>query len=395
MSEPPAPRCLCIVSGHPVRSGELLDALRTMVDTHEVEVIVDRRRREFNATDQQLAERRRQPSVDVRLKLDGFAMVPDPSPSLAGSPSDGVLAGRPFDELLAGAPLDEADPDEPELEGVLQFNRQRKGRRRRRLALALLVGATLALLLLTWVPTMKALMSSTRPGAPPAAESPSTIAMSPPLAPTDASPQSHESLRSPEPTPPAVKRTGRPRAKPAGSPPMRRTNAPVHAAQIPKAVQRPEVAPSPPPSQGTAGPAPAAQAATAAEVAAQSPEVAPPPSDGAREPAPAAQAATTAEVNAPRGQIAPPEAAPTGQAPTATTRDASRAPSASSPSDRHVGGLGDQFKNLGTVMERDVIEATADAKRQGDDFRTLQNRLRRAWDSVKQGFVGAAEKIRE
>jgi hypothetical protein len=100
-------------------------------------------------------------------------------------------------------------------------------------------------------------------------------------------------------------------------------------------------------------------------------------------------------VNAPRGQIAPPEAAPTGQAPTATTRDASRAPSASSPSDRHVGGLGDQFKNLGTVMERDVIEATADAKRQGDDFRTLQNRLRRAWDSVKQGFVGAAEKIRE
>jgi len=60
-----------------------------------------------------------------------------------------------------------------------------------------------------------------------------------------------------------------------------------------------------------------------------------------------------------------------------------------------VGGLGDQFKNLGTVIERDLVEATAEAKRQGDDFKALQTRFRRAWNGFKQGFVGPAEKIRE
>src|SRR5262249_15504613 len=127
MSEPPAPRCLCIVSGDPVRSGELLDALRTMVDTHEVEIIVDRRRGEFDtATEQPPPDGGRQPSVDARWKLEGSAMVRDPPPFLADPPPGGVSAGRSFDELLAGAPLGAA-PAEPELESVLEFNRRRKG----------------------------------------------------------------------------------------------------------------------------------------------------------------------------------------------------------------------------------------------------------------------------
>ena len=380
MSEPPAPRWLCIVSGDPVRSGELLAALRSMVDIHErFEIIVDRRRGESDsATDQPQADRRRQPSVDVRLKLDGFAIVPDPSPSLAGPLFDGVLAGLSLDEIVAGPPLDEAEPDEPELKRVLDFNRQRKARLRRRLALTLLGGATLALLLLTVVPAMKTVMSPTRPEAPPPAESPAAIAMSPPPPPTDASPQSGQSLRSPEPTPPAVKRTGRPRAKPAGSPPIRRTNEPVHSAPAPRAVQSPEIAPSP--SEGAGEPGPAAQAAPAAEVAEPRAQIGPstPPVAAVQSPEPGRS----------------PEAAPTGQVPIATSPDASPA-SVGSPSDQRAGGLGDQFKNLGKVMERDVTEATADAKRQGEDFRALQNRLRRAWDSVKEGFVGAAEKIRE
>jgi len=90
-----------------------------------------------------------------------------------------------------------------------------------------------------------------------------------------------------------------------------------------------------------------------------------------------------------------PEAAPTGQALTITIPDASPASSGGSPSDHGVGGVGDQFKNLGTVIERDLIEATADAKRQRDDFKALQNRFRRAWDGFKQGFADPAEKIRE
>jgi hypothetical protein len=54
--------------------------------------------------------------------------------------------------------------------------------------------------------------------------------------------------------------------------------------------------------------------------------------------------------------------------------------------------VGDQFKNLGTVIERDLADATADAKRQGDDFKALQNRFRRTWEGIKQGFGGSAEK---
>jgi len=90
-----------------------------------------------------------------------------------------------------------------------------------------------------------------------------------------------------------------------------------------------------------------------------------------------------------------PEAVATGQAQTVTIPDASPASSGGSPSDHGVGGLGDQFKNLGTVIERDLVEATAEAKRQGDDFKALQTRFRRAWNGFKQGFVGPAEKIRE
>jgi hypothetical protein len=361
MAEPPAPRCLCIVSGDPVRSAELLAALGAMVSTHErLEIIVDRRRgTSRSGTNPPSADRRRQPSVDVKVKMDGFAIVPYPPPALAGWPLD-----------------DEADPDEPEFARVLEFKQRLKARRRRRLALMLLVGSTLAVLLLTLVPTMKALMSPTRLAAPPPAESPSAIAMSPP---TDASPQSGGSLRSPEPTPPALERTGRPRAKPAGSPPMRRTNEPVRAAPAPKAVESPAVAS--PPAEGAGGPGPAAQAATAAEVPAPRP-----PTDASTQ--------RVGSVQSPEPGRSP-EAASTGQAPTATIPDASPASPSGSPSDQSVGGLLDQFKNLGSLVSRDASEANAEMKRQGDDLKVLQNRLRRAWDSVKQGFVGAAEKIRE
>jgi len=349
MSEPPEPRCLCIVSGDPVRSGDLLAALSTMVDAHErFEIIVDRRRGGVRISPS--ANRRRQASVDVRLEMDGFAIVPPSSPSLA----------RP--------PLDTADPEEPEFERVVEFMRQRQAHRRRWFALPSLLGATLVLLLLTLVATMKAYMSQTRPAAAPPVESPSPIAMSPPIPPIAALPQSGESLRNPESTPPVVKRTGRPRSRPR-----------VHAAPARVAVQSPEVAP--PPSEGARAPRPAAQAVTATEVAA------PPPQTGA-------PTQPVGSVQSPEPERSP-EAVATGQAQTVTIPDASPASSGGSPSDHGVGGLGDQFKNLGTVIERDLVEATAEAKRQGDDFKALQTRFRRAWNGFKQGFVGPAEKIRE
>jgi hypothetical protein len=87
----------------------------------------------------------------------------------------------------------------------------------------------------------------------------------------------------------------------------------------------------------------------------------------------------------------PSDAPPARQAPKAAIPDAPPASGGGSPSD-HRGGFGDQFKNLGTVIERDLIDATADAKRQGEDFKALQNRFLRAWDGLKQSFGGSAEK---
>src|SRR5262249_20442464 len=173
----------------------------------------------------------------------------------------------------------------------------------------------------------------------------------PPIPPIAASPQSGESLQSPEWTPPVVKRTGRPRSRPR-----------EHAAPARVALQSPAVAPQP--SEGAREPSPAAQAATAAEVAA------PPPQTGA-------PTQPVGSVQSPEPERSP-EAAPTGRVPTVTIPDALPPSSGGSPSHHGVGGVGDQFKNLGMVIERDLIEATADAKRQGDDFKALQDRLRRA-----------------
>jgi hypothetical protein len=120
----------------------------------------------------------------------------------------------------------------------------------------------------------------------------------------------------------------------------------------------------------------------------QSPEPARAP-----EAAPTTQAPVRSPEAAPPRQALgrPPDAQPIRQAPTATIPAAPPASAGGSPSD-HRGGVGDQFKNLGTVIERDLVDATADAKRQGDDFKALQSRFRRAWEGIKQGFGGSAEK---
>jgi len=95
MSESPASRCLCIVSGEPVESAELLAALRPIASTHErLEVIPDRRRGESGSgTNPPGADRRRQPSVDVKVKMDGFAIVRYPPPQ-AGRSNDEALLNR-------------------------------------------------------------------------------------------------------------------------------------------------------------------------------------------------------------------------------------------------------------------------------------------------------------
>ena len=419
MSEPPAPRCLCIVSSDPVRSGELLAALRTRVDTHErLEVIVDRRRGESGSvTDPPSNDRRRQPFVDVKVKTDGFAIVPYSSSSPAGTALHEADQPAP--------PLFDADPAEQEYARVVEFGRQRRARRHRRLAVTSALGT--ALVLLTLVPAMK-FMSRTRPAGPPPAESPPAIASSPPLRPTAPSPpsggavQRSESAQRSESTSPAVERTGRPRVA-ARPPAAERASQPsVQAAPAPMAAPSPQLAPPPvaaPPSEGTSPPQPPAQASKAPEIlvprpqpgastqaggSAQTPEPARLPEAAPSGPAPVRPHEVAPTRPAPRSPEAaparqalgrPPDSSPPRQAPTASIPDASSASSRSSPSDPAAGGLGDQFKNLGTVIERDLIDATADAKRQGDDFKAIQNRFRRAWEGLKQSFVGPTEKSRE
>jgi hypothetical protein len=402
MSEPPAPRSLCIVSSDPVRSGELLAALRSMVDTHAgLEIIVDRRRGESGrATDPPPDDRRRQPFVDVKVKTDGFAIVPYPSASRADAPLAEIDPHRP--EL----PLFDTDPAEHEYSRVLDFVRQRRVARRRRLVLASCVGA--ALVLLALVPAMKAFMSRTRTAESPPAESPAAIATAPPPRPTaPALPSGGLSQRS-EPTPPAMERTDRPRvqarppaAERAAQPRVRPAPAPMVMPSrevAPPAVAQPPVAL--PPSEVSRRPEPPAQTAKAPEVAAPRPQASASTEPAAPvqspEPARMPEAAPTNQAPARSPEAAPPrqalgrppDAPPAPPAPTATVPTA---PPGGSPSDRR-GGVGDQFKNLGTVIERDLVDATADAKRQGDDFKALQSRLRRAWEGIMQGFGGSAEK---
>ena len=95
MSESPSSRCLCIVSGEPVESAELLAALRPIASTHErLEVIPDRRRGESGSgPNPPWADRRRQPSVDAKVKMDGFAIVRYPPPR-AGRSNDEALLNR-------------------------------------------------------------------------------------------------------------------------------------------------------------------------------------------------------------------------------------------------------------------------------------------------------------
>src|SRR5262245_18986138 len=303
MSAPPAPGSLCIVSSDPVRSGELLAVLRTMVDSHAgLEIVVDRRRGESGRRPGSPSDdRRRQPFVDVKVKTDGFAIVPYPSAS------------------RVDAPPSEADPDRPELSlveddpallaPVLNFVRQRSAVRRRRLVLASCMGA--ALVLLALVPAMATFTNWTRSAAPPSAESPAAIATAPPplrrapATPSGGSPQSSESTRfestKPEPTPKVVERTDRPRVQARPPAAERTAEARGSEAPAPMVVQGPRptapqpVAPLPGPPQPVA-PQPVAPAAAA------QPPAAPSPSEGTSRSDPPVQAAKASEAPAPRPQ---------------------------------------------------------------------------------------------
>jgi hypothetical protein len=141
-----SPTRLCIVSRHPLRSGDFIAALQESLspDDH-IDIIMDRRRGESSwAPDSK--EDRRQRHVDRALEADGFAIVPTSADSTADSTEDRSPLTLPLPE----APIEhlslEDDEDQESIESSPGV--QQSGRRIPAL-LGVAIGVTVAALLLT------------------------------------------------------------------------------------------------------------------------------------------------------------------------------------------------------------------------------------------------------
>src|SRR5262249_13356268 len=104
---------LCIISRDPLRAfiAALSPALR---GCDELTIIVDRRQAE-NVAAPPAIERRQHPSVDAKVKTDGFALVPL---STTDNPKHPLWIERTIDHQSAG---DDAQADERELQRIFEF----------------------------------------------------------------------------------------------------------------------------------------------------------------------------------------------------------------------------------------------------------------------------------
>jgi hypothetical protein len=156
-----ASRRLCIVCRDRHLSGEFVASFTTELGLREeFEIIVDRRRGGPPA-DPPPADRRYRPHVTHALERDGFVIV---APfETRPTPHDHLkLPQDPEASPIERPGLKEAD--ERQLLRILGFKRRRRTRRRRRLILTGLIGAMLALLMLS--PVGKTLVNRTRPAEP-------------------------------------------------------------------------------------------------------------------------------------------------------------------------------------------------------------------------------------
>jgi hypothetical protein len=141
-----ASRRLCIVSRDRHLSGEFVAAFTTALGLHEeFEIIVDRRRG-GPSTDPPHADRRYRPHVTRALERDGFAIVA-PFESRPMQHDHLKLPQVPGASPIELPTLNEAD--KRQLERILGFKRRRRARLRQGLILTGLIGAMLALLMLS------------------------------------------------------------------------------------------------------------------------------------------------------------------------------------------------------------------------------------------------------
>ena len=165
-SEPRGPgvasRRLCIVCRDRHLSGEFVASFTTALGLREeFEIIVDRRRGDPPA-DPPLADRRYQPHIARALERDGFAIVAP----LETRPVQHDHLKLPQEQ--GASPIERpglTEADERQLLRILGFNHRGRTRRRQQLILTGLIGALLALLMLS--PVWKTLVSRTRSAEPP------------------------------------------------------------------------------------------------------------------------------------------------------------------------------------------------------------------------------------
>ena len=160
-----ASRRLCIVCRDRHLSGEFVASFTTALGLREeFEIIVDRRRGDPPA-DPPPADRRYQPHIARALERDGFAIVAP----LETRPVQHDHLKLPQEQ--GASPIEHPglkEADERQLLRILGFNHRGRTRRRQQLILTGLIGALLALLMLS--PVGKTLVSRTRSAEPPLTE---------------------------------------------------------------------------------------------------------------------------------------------------------------------------------------------------------------------------------
>jgi hypothetical protein len=159
---PAANQVFIIISSDPLRAfiAALNPALRAK---EEFTIIVDRRRTDLENAARPAIERRHHPSVDAKLKTDGFAIVPL---STTDAP--------PWIERLVDRQSadDSAEADEREFRRILEFNRHRRKARLGPLVRTFaIVGAfSVLVVLVVQMPAGKALVNRARLVALPTSE---------------------------------------------------------------------------------------------------------------------------------------------------------------------------------------------------------------------------------
>jgi hypothetical protein len=392
----PVPNQVCIISRDPLQA--FIAALNpTLRAREELTIIVDRRGAGLeNVAARPAIERRHHPSVDAKVKTDGFAIVPLSTTEDPRNP--------PWIERVVDPPVDlpsvndDSETDELELQRILEFKRRRKARVGPLVRVGAIVGAFSVLVVLFVVffvqmPTGKALVNRvsertveppSEPHAPAVVEAP--VPREPSRLPAERIDTPPEAGRTPTEvvSPPPSPRAGaslqskRRPATPRPAPPARSPSVSEPADTGP--TPRPEVAPPAPPRPLTvASPEPTSPPAPVPEPAR------PTPSDSPQLRAwPSAQSASVPD------STRSSEGTPTRKAPTASTPGEATTSPSSAPRQPGARGLEAGIQALESHVTRDAMTAGAEAKRQIDELKSKSmkrlDEMRRMWNNATQVF---------